>query len=119
MLVVEDDPATRALIAEVLSEAGCDVLPVHDGLPGLHAALAESPDVILLDQHTPDLDGAGFLRLYRALPGPHARVVLLSGDADLPQLAAALGADGYLVKPFDLDGLIAAVSAEARATVER
>ena len=57
----------------------------------------------------------GLPAAYRRAPGPRAPIVVLTADADAEAYAAALGAAGHLLKPFDLDALLAVVGRLARA----
>ena len=107
ILLAEDDPILSALLVEVLSEEGYAVTASADGLSALHYAIRHTPAASVLDGHMPRLDGFAFARIYDALPGPHAPVMLMTGD-----LAACLGSalpEGVevLPKPFELDHLVA------------
>ena len=109
VLVVEDDAATRALLREVLEEAGYAVREAADGAAGLRAARAARPALVLLDLYLPGTDGWAFAAAYRRAPTPRAPVVVLTADTDGEAHAAGLGAAGHLRKPFDLDALLALV----------
>jgi two-component system, OmpR family, response regulator QseB len=106
VLVAEDDPALTALLVEVLAEEGYDAVPSPDGLSALHYAIRHTPAAILLDGHLPRLDGFTFARIYAALPGPHAPVVLMSGDLSAYREIPPPHAVELLPKPFALDALI-------------
>ncbi|MEJ7648284.1 MAG: response regulator, partial [Nakamurella sp.] len=80
LLVVEDDAAMRELLVELFQEEGYNVRLAGDGRAALHAIAQWSPDVIVLDWHMPGIDGEEFARIYRALPPPHAPIVLLTGS---------------------------------------
>ena len=118
VLVVEDDPATRALLRDVLTAAGYAVREAADGAAALRAATAARPAVILLDLHLPRLDGWGFARAYGAQPGPRAPVVVVTADAGAvgDATVASLGAAAVLGKPFDVDELLALVRRVTGAT---
>jgi two-component system chemotaxis response regulator CheY len=115
VLVVEDDAATRALLRDVLEDAGYAVREAADGAAGLRAARAARPALVLLDLRLPGTDGWAFAAAYRRAPGPRAPIVVLTADADAEAYAAGLGAAGHLLKPFDLDALLAVVGRLARA----
>jgi CheY-like chemotaxis protein len=115
VLVVEDDAATRALLRDVLEDAGYAVREAADGAAALRAARAARPALVLLDLRLPGTDGRAFAAAYRRAPGPRAPIVVLTADADAEASAAALGAAGHLRKPFDLDALLAVVGRLARA----
>jgi CheY-like chemotaxis protein len=113
VLVVEDDPALRALFAEVLAEEGCRVL-VAAHAPDPVDVLQLRPDLLVLDLVLGGADGADggwrLLRALRAYPGG-ARVPVLVCTADhalARREAAGLAAlaDAVLLKPFGLDDLL-------------
>ena len=110
VLVVEDDRALRALLVEFLRCEGHDVRAADDGRTALHAVAQWSPDVIMLDRHMPSMDGEEFARIYRALPPPHAPIVLLTGYVQPEAAGERVGAAAVVVKPFDLDDLLATVA---------
>jgi len=77
--------------------------------PALVEAATRGPDVILLDMKMPVMDGWEFARVYRAAPGQHAPIVVVTAAADAAGRAAEVAADGHLPKPFDLDDLFRVV----------
>jgi CheY-like chemotaxis protein len=115
VLVVEDDAATRALLRDVLEAAGYAVQEAGDGAAALRAARAARPALVLLDLRLPGTDGWAFAAAYHWAPAPRAPIVVLTADADAEAHAAALGAAGHLLKPFDLDALLAVVDRLTRA----
>jgi len=106
VLVVEDDSSIRALIAEVLDEAGYTVLLANHGQRGLHLAQDCVPSVVLVNQRLPDMSGLEVLERLRCRPATrHISVVLMSGRSQ--QLADGTpGADRVLPMPFDIDVLL-------------
>ena len=110
VLVVEDDAGLRDLLVEFFRCEGQDVHAAGDGNAALHAVAQWSPDVIVLDRHLPGMDGEEFARIYRALPPPHAPIVLLTGYVRPEAAGERVGAAAVLVKPFDLDDLLATVA---------
>jgi CheY-like chemotaxis protein len=76
VLVVDDEPRIRRLIADYLGKVGLDVVLAEDGEQGLDAVWREQPDVVLLDTVMPVLDGRGFLSRLRADPA-YARLPVL------------------------------------------
>jgi CheY-like chemotaxis protein len=65
--------------------------------------------VILLDMKMPVMDGRAFAGAYRALPGPHAAVVVMTAADNPRNCSEAVCADGWLAKPFDVDDLLAEI----------
>jgi DNA-binding NarL/FixJ family response regulator len=114
ILVVDDDPGVRALIASVLDAAGHRVKEASTGDEALVAASEESPALVLLDVCLPGLGGYSLLRDLRNLVGPELPVIFISGERTHPLDSASglfLGADDYILKPFHPE--------ELRARVER
>ncbi len=112
VLIVEDDPTIRTAVVRALGEHGHAVATAPDALTGLQLAVAERPDVVLLDLGLPDLDGRETLRMLRAVSRvPIIVVTAASSEADMVRTLDA-GADDYIVKPFgggQLDARIRAV----------
>jgi CheY-like chemotaxis protein len=118
VLVVEDNPGLRALLETILSGAGYEVASASHGGAALDLVGPFSPQVILLDLAMPQMGGQEFARRYRLLAPPHAPILLLTGEEGGRSRAEAMGAAGYLCKPFRpqaLLRLVEAVSAPAAA----
>ncbi|HUY37033.1 MAG TPA: ATP-binding protein [Pirellulales bacterium] len=111
VLVVDDTPEMRRLIASVLADQ-YHVLTAGDGDEGTRLALAHLPDLIISDVMMPGVDGHEFCRRVKQNPAT-ARIpfVLLTAKADRSMKIEGLdtGADDYLVKPFDAEELRARV----------
>jgi CheY-like chemotaxis protein len=113
VLIVDDESDIRQAVAEVLAEEGHQVVAAGDGEEALAQIRAFHPELVLLDLMMPVMDGHAFAQvLYgrerdRAIP-----IVVISADGD-PQKAAALGARGFLAKPFDIDALLSEVESLA------
>ncbi|GGQ50249.1 response regulator transcription factor [Couchioplanes azureus] len=114
ILLVEDDPDIRHLVAYKLEKAGLDVVAVADGLSALREARARPPDLVLLDVRMPRMSGIEVCRELRAgpLPGdvPIIMLTARSRPQDLEQGYAA-GATDYVVKPFSPRELLERVEA--------
>jgi CheY-like chemotaxis protein len=121
VLVVDDDAATREMIAEALRAGGYGVLEAGDGAEALRLARSAAVGVVLLDMQMPRTDGPAFVKAYVALPGPHAPVVVMTAADQAARWARVLGADGVLPKPFDLAELhrVVAAAADPLALVDR
>ncbi len=106
VLYVEDNPANLKLVEMIVARhAGVELLMAPSGSLGLDLALANRPDLVLLDIHLPDIDGYQVLARLRASPATRALpVVAVTAQAmpeDVKRVLAA-GFDGYLSKPLDL-----------------
>jgi DNA-binding response OmpR family regulator len=117
ILIVEDEPAMRRGLEDVLLAEGYRVLTAADGEAGLRQALDEKPDLILLDLMMPKLDGYAMCEELRRLSNP-VPVLMLTAKGQVEDRVAGLdaGADDYLVKPFSPEELLARVRALLRRT---
>ena len=112
VLVVDDEPEIRQILSYLLEFAGHEVRTAADGEEAVVALAEHAPDCVILDVMMPKLDGFGVLRVRKERNlAPSARVVLLtakSGERDFSR-GWELGADEYVVKPFDGEELLARV----------
>ena len=107
VLVVDDEPAIRELMAEVLRDEGYAVVLAADGRQGVDVFVRERPDLVLMDVMMPEFDGREAYLAMRALPERvDVPVILMSAAA--PVDPAELGVV-FLPKPFDLERLLRAV----------
>jgi DNA-binding response OmpR family regulator len=106
VLIVDDDPSIRQVIAFALGDEGHEVGEAADGRAALELIERWPPDLILLDMKMPGLDGWQFVKLYRARHGHRCPILALTAASDAAQRAAEVDADSYLAKPFDLDALL-------------
>ena len=106
VLVVDDDESIRQFIEMALGDDGFDVALAEEGAVALAASERFRPDVILLDMRMPGVDGWRFAEAYRAGPGPHAPILVLTAARDAAKYAAEIGADAHLAKPFELAELL-------------
>lgn len=102
IIVVDDDEAVASVIADFLVEEGYPVVVAHNGLEAMERLATCQPRMILLDMQMPRMDGRAFVAAYRQQPVPHAPIVVMSAAYDLRLLAARIGAEDYIAKPFDL-----------------
>src|SRR5947209_7717073 len=114
VLVIDDDEGIRETLRMVLEIEGYEVLEAPNGAAALAVLERVQPAVILLDMRMPGMDGWEFARHYRARPGPHAPIVVVTAAANAQQWATEVQADAWLPKPFDLDQLLTAVAQLAR-----
>ena len=112
ILVIEDHEDNRAILRDLLSTADVKVSEATDGAAGVAAAIAERPDLILMDIQMPVMDGYEATRRIKADPALKAIPIIavtsyaLSGDEDK---ARAAGCDGYIAKPYSPRQMLAKV----------
>ncbi len=103
ILLVEDNEPLAEGLAQLLSGAGYAVDRVGDGLSAEALAAAERFDLIILDLNLPEMDGLSFLRAMRARHNQAAVLILTARGTPEDRIRGLdLGADDYLVKPFDI-----------------
>jgi two-component system cell cycle response regulator DivK len=103
ILVFEDDPTQARLVERVLEYAGYRVVIALNGEQGLQLALANVPDLILLDMGLPDIDGqtvAGLIRGSSMLSNVPLVAVTAWPEDIAEEMARAYGCDGYFSKPI-------------------
>jgi len=117
VLVVDDDPDINEVVQEGLRSAGYDTVGALTGAEALAEVERLCPDLVLLDQMLPDIDGVEVCRRLRATPRT-GRVPIMfltaMGGSEARVRGLALGADDYIVKPFSMRELILRVGAVLR-----
>ena len=117
VLVVDDDPDINEVVQEGLRSAGYDAVGALTGAGALAEVARRCPDLVLLDQMLPDIDGVEVCRRLRADPRT-GRVPIMfltaMGGQEARVRGLALGADDYIVKPFSMRELILRVGAVLR-----
>ncbi|HXQ87498.1 MAG TPA: response regulator transcription factor [Gaiella sp.] len=113
ILLVEDEDAIAAPLAEGLRREGFDVERVATGTAALAAQL---PDLVLLDLRLPDMDGTEVCQRLRARSEVPIIVVTAKGEEVDRVVGLELGADDYVVKPFGFRELLARIRAVLRRT---
>jgi CheY-like chemotaxis protein len=101
VLVIDDDPEVRQLLARMLGKDGFRVLEARDGEEGVASARRERPDVITLDVLMPGLDGWGVLAALKNDPAIADIPVVILSIMDERTLGYSLGAAEYLTKPIE------------------
>ena len=104
VLVADDDADVRAALTDALADEGWDVQEARNGREALERIEAGAYDVVLLDHRMPEMTGGDVCRELRAR-GRGVRVVMLTAAAAVRDLAAEVGADAWLGKPYGLDEL--------------
>jgi len=120
ILVIEDDPAVRQGIVDVLEYAGYKTLEAPDGHAGMELALKSSYRLLLLDLVMPGPSGFEILQaLKKKRPGQAVIILSARGEENDRVRGLTTGADDYVVKPFSMKELLARVDAVLRRTCER
>jgi len=105
VLIADDDPDIQQLVALRLERAGYRTILANDGQAALDLALAEPPDLAVVDWSMPKLDGIALTRALRAHAATaEVPVLLLTAHAQVEEAHEA-GADAYVRKPFPADTL--------------
>ncbi len=113
VLLAEDEPNIVESIRFLLQRAGFEVMVATDGRQALEMALAQRPNVLVLDLMLPEMDGYEVLRKLRADPaGETLPVLILTAKGQRVDRETALenGADQFMTKPFANAEIVAAVS---------
>jgi DNA-binding response OmpR family regulator len=115
LLLVEDDPDLGPLLGELLGDEGYAVTVAKDGQSGLHLGLVREWDVLVVDRNLPAVEGVELLRRLRSR-GVSAPALVLTARGTVADKVEGLdaGAQDYLVKPFDVEELLARLRALLR-----
>ena len=120
ILVIEDDPAIRQGLVDVLEYAGYRTLEAADGHSGMDLALKANYRLLLLDLVMPGPSGFEILQaIKRKRPGQAVIILSARGEENDRVRGLTTGADDYVVKPFSMKELLARVDAVLRRTCER
>lgn len=109
ILVIEDEVKAAAYIRQGLAESGYTVDVAHTGTDGLHAAATGDHDLVILDVMLPGIDGFAVLSALRTSKQVPVLMLTARGKTDDKVRGFDLGADDYLVKPFQFPELLARV----------
>ena len=105
VLVIDDDWRIRELVQLALEESGLSVRTAADGVSAIALMRAERPAAIVLDLSLPGADGFVVAKAVREVHGQDIPILLVTADSNAHATADAIGASGYLGKPFDIDEL--------------
>ncbi len=114
VLLIEDDPDLRRLVAQALAGVGHHVESASTAMEALKVVPGGTYDLIILDLGLPDLDGTDLLRMIRAVSQVPVIVATARGADEVVVATLDAGADDYLVKPFSVQQLQARVRAVLR-----
>lgn len=117
ILVIDDDPATAELARKWFATQPFEVIDAQDGESGIKRAIADAPELILLDLTMPGIDGLEVARRLKSESDTRSiPIVLLTACRDVNSKveAFAAGADDYITKPFDVQELDARIRAMLR-----
>ena len=113
ILIVEDDPSILEMVMQILGAEGYPVVGAKNGVEGLAECDRRAPSLILLDMRMPRMDGWEFAAALRAR-GIASPVVVMTAADNAKRWADEVGADGYVVKPFEFLELLASVAKHRR-----
>lgn len=103
-LIVDDSRVVRKVAGGIMTKLGFSISEAEDGEKAYEHCQKQMPDLILLDWYMPVLDGIGFIKKLRLMPGGDKPVVIFcttENDMSHIQLAITSGANEYVMKPFD------------------
>ncbi len=103
-LIVDDSRVIRTVARKILASLAFDTREAENGEEALKTCVSAMPDAVLLDWNMPVMNGLDFLRALRQLPGGDRPIVLFcttENDLERIQEAMEVGADEYIMKPFD------------------
>ena len=114
VLIVDDEPRILKFLNLKLKSSGYDVIMANNGTEALAQVQAQEPDLLVLDVVMPGMDGFETLKQVRAFSSVPV-IILSAKEGDVDKIKGLkLGADDYLVKPFNPDELVARIEAVRR-----
>jgi DNA-binding NtrC family response regulator len=110
ILVVDDDTELRKVLSSILSEEGYSVETVENGEQAIRVSEKKRFDLALIDIKLPDMEGTELLQRLKAKQ-PHIVMIIVTGFPTVENAVGAVneGADGYILKPFEIRKLLQAV----------
>lgn len=117
ILVIDDDPSLVRLIEFNLDQAGYTVYTAYDGPEGLRKLYEKHPDLIILDINMPGMDGWTTCQRIREVS--EVPIIMLTAESEPESIVKGLdlGADDYIIKPFEVKVLVARVKANIRRSL--
>ena len=117
VLITDDDPITRMLVKLLLERENYEVLEATNGREAVEIATRERPDLLLIDLNMPEMDGyEAIARLRQDFSMATLPIVVLTAEDSpgIEQRVLQLGADDYILKPFEAPALLSRVHAVFR-----
>ncbi|OQB46711.1 MAG: Transcriptional regulatory protein SrrA [Firmicutes bacterium ADurb.Bin153] len=116
VLLIEDDKQIRQLLPRYFAREGMEMSTAPTGYEGLDMIFESRPSLVILDVNLPDIDGWSILTRLRKGQDKDLPVIMLTGRSDVPDrlMGLDLGADDYIVKPFEPLEVVARVKAVLR-----
>ena len=115
ILIVEDEPAMVAGLRDNFEYEGYDVISADDGVSGLERALADDPDLVVLDVMMPRMSGLEVCKQVKAKRPSIPIIMLTARGQEIDKVVGLeLGADDYVTKPFSIRELMARIKAVLR-----
>lgn len=110
ILIIDDTQQDQELLAEILRLSGHEVIAAHDGETGLELCAELTLHIAFIDMIMPGMNGIEVLKQIKA-DYPDVKVILCTGagGGSIVDLAMRLGADGYVVKPYDAERILMSV----------
>nr|MDP9322564.1 response regulator transcription factor [Acidobacteriota bacterium] len=117
VLVTDDEPITRMLVKLLLEKQNFEVLEAANGRDAVEIAIRERPDLLMIDLNMPEMDGyEAITRVRREMSLAMMPVLVLTSEEGpgVERRVLELGADDYIIKPFDPEVLLSRVNAVFR-----
>src|SRR5213595_2913324 len=115
ILIIEDEPAMVAGLRDNFEYEGYDVISAADGAEGLDRALADNPDLVVLDVMMPRMSGLDVCKQLKAQRPALPIIMLTARGQEIDKVVGLeLGADDYVTKPFSIRELLARIKAVLR-----
>jgi DNA-binding response OmpR family regulator len=113
ILVIEDDRAVSELLTHILEGQNYEVSAAYDGIEGLNKVKSFEPELIILDINMPLMDGWQLLQALQSSPKTMSVPILMCTERTLMkevEQALAMGASGYIMKPFSTERVLSKVN---------
>ena len=119
VLIVDDSPSIRRMIAQTLAEEGFAVSPCSSGAEAIATAQTKKVDIVVTDLNMPEVDGLELTRRLRSLPNTSTCPILILTTETSPSRkedAKSAGANGWILKPFREEALVRAIRSVCQRT---